>query len=122
MIVKPGVKRLLLQRGKELNKERSGQLNLLLLKQSYFVLKLQHGDRSKLAKLKEIQTEIQKWYESDCEKIKLQARAEEINSSENVRIYHHELHAKSIKKSAILKLETEAGTLEGHDACASFLD
>ena len=122
LIVKPGVKRLLLQRGKELNKERSGQLNLLLLKQSYFVLKLQHGDRSKLAKLKEIQTEIQKWYESDCEKIKLQARAEEINSSENVRIYHHELHAKSIKKSAILKLETEAGTLEGHDACASFLD
>ena len=122
VIVKPGVKKLLIERGKELNRERSGQLNLLLLKQAYFVSRLQQGDKSKLAKLKEIQAEIQMWYESDCEKIKLQARAEEINSSENVRIYHHELHAKSIKKSAILKLETETGTLEGHDACRNYLE
>ena len=122
LIVKPGVKKLLIDRGKELNLERSGQLNLLLLKQSYFVLKIQQGDRSNLSQLKEIQAEIRIWYESDCEKVKLQARAEEINSSENVRIYHHELHAKSIKKSAILKLKTETGTLEGHEACSNYLE
>ena len=69
--VKPGVKKLLIQRGKELNKEKSGQLNLLLLKQAYFVLKLQNGDKNQLAKLKEVQAEIQGWYERDCEKIKL---------------------------------------------------
>ena len=45
-----------------------------------------------------------------------------MNSSENVRIYYHELHAKHIKKSAILKLKTENSTLEGHDACADYLE
>ena len=121
-MVKPGVKKLLIDRGKELNKEKSGQLNLLLLKQAYFVLKLQNGDKTQLAKLKEVQAEIQGWYERDCEKIKLQSRAEEINSSENVRIYHHELHSKQIKKSSILKLKTEVGTLEGHAACTKYLE
>ena len=91
LVVKPGVKKLLIEPGKELNKLRSGQLNLLLLKQAYFVAKLQNGDKSKLADLKEVQTEIQRWYEQDCEKIKLQSRTEEMNSSETVRIYHNEL-------------------------------
>ena len=122
LIVKPGLKKLLIQRGKELNKEKSGHLNLLLLKQAYFVLKIQRGDKNHLADLKQVQTEIQEWYRKDCEKIKLQARTEEVNSSENVRIYHHELHAKHIKRSAILKLETDKGTLEGHDACAKYLE
>ena len=116
-MVKPGVKKLLIERGKELNNEKSGYLNLLLLKQSYFVQKIQKREESYLASLKEVQMEIQSWYEKDCEKIKLQSRAEEINSSENVRIYHHELHSKHIKKSSILKLNTEEGMLEGHDAC-----
>ena len=45
-----------------------------------------------------------------------------MDSSENVRIYHHELYAKHIRKSTILKLETERGTLDGHDACADYLE
>ena len=116
------MKKLLLERGKELNEKKSGQLNLLLLKQFYYFQNLQKGDKNQLAKLKEVQAEILSWYENDCEKIKLQSRAEKINSSENVRIYHHELHSKHIKKSSILKLNTEEGMLEGHDACAKYLE
>ena len=69
-----------------------------------------------LASLKIVQAEIQLWYEQDSEKVKLQSRSDEIDSSENVRIYHHELHAKHIKRFSILKLETEKGLLEGHAA------
>ena len=111
-----------MERGKEMTRERRGQLNLLLLRQAYLVAKLQSGNLSKLAELKSVQNEIQLWHEKECEKIKLQAKAEEIDSSENVRIYHHELHAKKIRKSSILKLKTEIGTLEGHDSCVKYLE
>ena len=43
LIVKPGVKKLLLERGKEINRERSGELNLLQLRQAYLVRKVQSG-------------------------------------------------------------------------------
>ena len=46
-VVKPGVKRLLLQRGKEMKKERRGRLNLLLIRQSYLVKKLHSGYHNK---------------------------------------------------------------------------
>ena len=122
LILKPGVKRLLIARGKEINKERHGKLNLLLLRQSYLVAKLQAGKLDKLAELKQVQTEIQIWHAKECDKIKLQARTDEIDSAENVRIYHHELHAKHLKRSSILKLSTEHGVLEGHEACSKYLE
>ena len=37
-------------------------------------------------------------------------------------IYHHELHKKTVKKTAILRLQTESGVIEGHDACAAYLE
>ena len=52
----------------------------------------------------------------------MQSKTDEVNSSEGVRIYHHELHAKHIKKSSILKLNTENGILEGHEECRRFLE
>ena len=57
-----------------------------------------------------------------CQKIKLQARADEIESSESVRIYHHELHKKHLKRTSILKLDTGDKILEGHAECANFLE
>ena len=92
-----------------------------MLRQSYLTAKIQKGDFSRLSELKEVQLEIQAWHDSECEKITIQARSDEMNSSEKVRIYHHELHAKHIRRSSILKLKTEEGTLEGHDACVQYL-
>ena len=61
-------------------------------------------------------------YQKESEKILIQSRSEEVSSSEKVRIDHHDLHKKHLKKSSILKLQTEFGLLEGHDQCAAFLE
>ena len=98
-MVKPGIKKLLFERGKEMAKEKRGQLNLLLLQQSYLVRKIQSGQHNKLGKLFAVQKQIQLWYKNDSEKIKLQSRADEISRAESVRIYHRELHRKKDKKN-----------------------
>ena len=86
-----GVRKLLNERGKE--KNRSGLLNLLLLRQAFLVSKVQAGNLGD-PDLKQVQLEIQCWHAKECDKIKLQAKSDKLNSSESVRIYHHELHAK----------------------------
>ena len=48
-IVKPGIKKLLIERGKEITKENTGELNLLLIRQAYLVRKLQAGNLDRLA-------------------------------------------------------------------------
>ena len=52
----------------------------------------------------------------------LESRASEFQESEKVTIYHHEIHKKKIRKSAILKLQTPSGVLEGHSQCANYLE
>ena len=122
LVVKPGVKQLAMKRSKEINWERRGELNLLMLRQSYLARRLQCGELEKLGELKEVQKEIQAWWQAEGEKLVLQARTKEVNQGEQVRLYHHELHKKHMKKSAILRLQTESGLLEGHSACAEYLE
>ena len=55
IIVKPGIKKLLIERGKEVNIERTGELNLLQIRQSCLVRKLQSGNLHRLAELKLVQ-------------------------------------------------------------------
>ena len=121
-LVKPGIRKLAMERGKELNKERRGLLNLLLVRQAYLTRKIQLGIMSKYTELRTVQLQIEDWYDQECAKISLQSRAEDIQQSEKIRIYHHEIHQKLIKKSSILRLETEKGILEGHEACAQYLE
>ena len=59
---------------------------------------------------------------AECDKIRIQAKAKEISDHESIRIYHHGLHARHLKMTSILKLSTENGFLEGHSACANFLE
>ena len=115
--MKPGLKKLLLERGKEITKAKRGELNLLLLQQSYLVRKIQSGYYNELGGLKTVQLEIENLYKNDCAKVKLQARAGKIDNNESVRIYHHELRRKQIKRTSILKLDTGSGIVEGHDNC-----
>ena len=42
--------------------------------------------------------------------------------NEKVRIYHHDLHRKLKQKSAILKLQTPSGIVEGHEDCAAAVE
>ena len=96
--------------------ERSSFLNLLMLRQSYLVMKRQCGDLERLSELKQVHSNIEMWHAQECEKIKLQARRDEIDKGEKVRIYDHELHSKQIRKSSILQLQTDAGVIKGHDS------
>ena len=122
LVVKPGIKKLLINRSRELNLERTGELNILLIRQAYLVKKLQAGQHNRLSELQVVQSMILSWHSKEAEKVKLQARAEELNESENVRIYHHELHRKHIKRSQILELKTETQTFLGHQQCAEYLE
>ena len=122
VLVKPGIRKLAIKRSKEMNRERRGELNLLLLRQAYLTRQLQLGQMVKLGELRTVQKAIEHWYERESEKIILQSRADDISQSEKVRIYHHDLHKKNMKQSSILKLQTEHGLLEGHDLCANYLE
>ena len=76
----------------------------------------------RLAELATVQQKIQSWYRKAAEKVQHQARVDEFQMGENTRIYHHEIHKKHLKKSSILKLETSSGMIEGHKACAEYLE
>ena len=122
LLVKPGIKKLAIQRSKEMNREMRGELNLLLLRQAYLTRHLQQGQLRKLGELRAVQTEIERWFERESERVILQSRSDDISRSEKVRIYHHDLHKKNMKRSSILKLQTEHGLLEGHEECARYLE
>ena len=42
--------------------------------------------------------------------------------SEQVNIFHHELHQKLIKKSFISKLSVDNKVFDGHDECSDYLE
>ena len=121
-LVKPGIKKIALQRNREINKEKREKLNLLNIKQAYLTAKLQGGEFFRLPELNLVHHQINEYFKKECQKIQFQARAFEFQSNENTTIYHHELHKKKIKKCSILKLQTENGIIEGHSDCASFLE
>ena len=69
IVVKPGIKKLAIQRSKDINKEKKGELNLLLLRQSYLAKKLQGGDFRQYAELRCVQVGIEAWFQKEAEKI-----------------------------------------------------
>ena len=50
------------------------------------------------------------------------ARSDDINLHEKVCIYHHGQHKQFRKRSSILKLMTNDGIVNGHEACALALE
>ena len=80
------------------------------------------GDTWRLAELKSVHTSIDNWYSREANKIKYQSQIDEHQSEETVRIYHHELHRKQIRRSTILRLDTPTESLLGHRACADYLE
>ena len=122
VVVKPGIRKLGMQRGRQMGKDSRGELNLLLVRQAYLNKKVKLGNTEMLVELANVHSLIQGWYAKQCEKVKIQSRKAEFQESEKVTIYHHEIHKKLIRKSAILKLQTPGGVIEGHDQCATFLE
>ena len=120
--MKPGIRRLAINRSKELNKKKRYVLNCLLMKQVFFTKELQTRDMFRFGQLMDIKSRIQEWYENESRKVVLQSKLDDVQQSKKVRIYHHKQHRKQIKKTSILKLQTETGTCLGLDACSSDLE
>ena len=87
LIAKPGIQKLAIKRSKELKNLKRCRLNCLLLKQGYFTTELQAGNMDRLVQLRQVQSEIQLWYENESRKVVLQSRVEDVQSSEKVRIF-----------------------------------
>ena len=74
VVAKPGIKNLAITRSKELNKQKRGRLNALLLLQSFYTKELQNGDTSYIADLRKVQAKIEEWYENESQRIIVQSK------------------------------------------------
>ena len=83
-LVKKGILQLARERKREMNKERRGLLNLLLIRQAYLASKLLNGDLSCYTDLEEVKLRISDWFHRESEKIILLSRAHDINMNEKV--------------------------------------
>ena len=90
IVVKPGIRRLVINRSKEINKQKRSKLNCLMMMQGYFNSDLQAGNWDNLWQLKQVQADIREWYEEESRKIVIQSRVEDVQNSEKERIFHHE--------------------------------
>ena len=70
-LLKPGMNKLFMERGKVLREEKKGKLNLLLIRQAYLVKKLHEGKFEKIKEHKQIKNEINEWYKKENEMLKL---------------------------------------------------
>ena len=82
--VKPGIRKLGMLRGKQMSKDSRAELNLLLIRQAYLNKKVKQGHTEHLVELNVVHSLIQRWYQNECEKVKVQSRASEFQDSEKV--------------------------------------
>ena len=74
LVVKPGVRKLGMLRGRQMLKDSRAELNLRLVRQAYLNMKVKLGNTSKLGELHTVHRLIKTWYEKECEKVKNQSR------------------------------------------------
>ena len=58
-LIKPGIRKLAIDRGKEINRERRSYLNLLMLRQTFLTKKIHSGNLEILPALREAQGRIE---------------------------------------------------------------
>ena len=68
MIVKLGIKKLAIERSKEIAKDRCGALNMLFLRHAYLANKVQQGNINRLDELRLTLMRIDKWYRKEAER------------------------------------------------------
>jgi hypothetical protein len=63
VVVKPGIRKLGMQRGKQISKDSRDELNIFLSRQDYLNRKVKMGQSELLVELKNVHNLIQGWYE-----------------------------------------------------------
>ena len=84
------------------------------MKQVYYNYKAVEGDYNAKIKLHLVNLDIKKWFSKEAEEAILHINSQELEESESMNLYHHELHKKKMSKSEILKLETPNRPIYGH--------
>ena len=107
---------------RERAREKKARLNFLLLAQIHLSKKVTKGKMDLLPKLREVQLQINEWFEVEAEKVKLHAKLHDVEDSEKVRIYHHEQLYRVNNRCSITKLKSAEGLVTGHRACADLLN
>ena len=118
--LKKDIRQVAKQVNRERAKEKRETLNYLMLAQSHLAKKVSTGNLDLLPKLKYIQLQINEFFDKQAEKIKLHAKAQDMEESEKVRIYHYDQFHRCNNKKKISKLKTEEGIIEGHNKVAEF--
>ena len=92
LVVKPGIRYIAKERSREINLQKRGNLDMLLIQQAYIVNQIKHSNPSfeTLTQLYSVQSKIRKWYSDLSQKIQTQSRKDEFQQSEQTRFYHHE--------------------------------
>ena len=106
---------------KKQNESKYGKLNMLYLKQKYFLNKIEEGNPEYRTNINLINMEIKQWFIEEAETAILLINAKEIEENETINLYQHDLHKKKIQRAAITTLSTPEGTINGHKKCSEFI-
>ena len=119
--MKPGIKNLAVFYTRSHNKSKYGELNMLYLKQKYFLNKIDEGNNEFRTNLNLINLEIKQWFIKEAETSILLINAQEIEENETLNLYHHDLHKKKVYRAAITSLDTPEGPINGYKKCSDFI-
>ena len=101
---------------------RSGELNYLMLLQTFLAAKVAGGDLKTLSKLRVTQERIKTWFEKKSEEVFTFAGIRDAAESETTRSYHYEKLTRARQKGSISRLKSKDGAVAaGHQECASLL-
>ena len=109
--VKPNIKKLAIQREKEINTLRRQELEALQLKLNFYLNKVKNTSdanyENNLSRYEVAKKNLQSFYQERSKIILFQNRAEIFNMSDTTRLYHFESLKKYIKSSWISKIEVD---------------
>lgn len=108
-MIKPGIKKVAINREREINCERNQELQALQLKLDFHLLNLKEMNLQNsavyLARYELAKKNLNEFYQKRSKVILYQNRSEIFEMSDSTKIYHYESLAKYIKQSNFNKIE-----------------
>ena len=104
-LVKPKIRDIAIFHSREINKSKTGHLNLLILKQLHFSKMVRLGNQDFEVQLKSTNVDIKNYFEEEAKSLQLLINMRDITESEKTNIYHHSLHRKKVQRAFINKIQ-----------------
>ena len=104
-LVKPKIREIAIFHSREINKNKTGRLNLLILKQLHFSKMVRLGNQDFEVQLKSTNVDIKNFFEEEAKSLQLLINMRDTTESKKTNIYHHSLHRKKVQRSSINKIQ-----------------